>query len=177
MRRARHYQSWSDSMASSITLSGTIPPVSRQPYSGSSRLAQPGSNASHANQTLSRLVRELNASRIDEESDEESEGERTGMTAENQRPDRVQPRSSQRRMFHTDHSSSSRRTHSHQTSSLSDLADPEGSLALSRRQRAAHTIKRRTRRLLYLISYYLSQFMHDLGSTAVTYRPLQFGIY
>ncbi|KAJ2752672.1 hypothetical protein GGI19_003664 [Coemansia pectinata] len=150
--------------------------TTRQPNYGGSRLARPGPSTLYANQALSRLVHELNASRIDEESDED-EGERTGMTAEAERPDRVQPRSSQRRAIQSDRSSSARHTHSQQTTSLSDSGEAEGSLAQSRRQKAAHTLKRRTRRLLYLISYYLSRFMHDLGSTSVTYRPMQFGIY
>ncbi|KAJ2351314.1 hypothetical protein GGH92_001900 [Coemansia sp. RSA 2673] len=174
MRRAQHQQSWTDSMASSITLAGSMPMMTRLPNNGGSRLARPGPSTSHANQTLSHLMHELNALRIDEES-EDDEGERTGMTAEAQRPDRVQPRSSHRRTIHSDRSSNARRTNSQQTSSLSDSA--EGSLTQSRRQKAAQTLKRRTRRLLHLISYYLSRFMHDLGSTSVTYRALQFGTY
>ncbi|KAJ2645264.1 hypothetical protein GGF44_000033 [Coemansia sp. RSA 1694] len=140
-----------------------------------SRLVRPG--AAHPNQALSRLVHELNASRIDEESDED-EGERTGMTAEAEHPDRMQPRSSQqhyRAMSPLDRSA--RHMHNQQMSSLDDLDEPEDSLAQSRRQKAARTVKRKTRRLLHLLSYYISRFMHDLSSTAVTYRSLQFGIY
>ncbi|KAJ2374461.1 hypothetical protein H4S02_008539 [Coemansia sp. RSA 2611] len=164
-------------MASSITLSGSMSMGGRQSNSNGSRLARPGPSTPYPNQTLSRLVREFNASIIDEESDEEDEGARTGMTAEAQRPDHVQPRSSHRRMTQSERSSSARRSHSQQTSSLADSAEPEGSVAQSRRQKAALTIKRSTRRLLYLITYYLSRFMHDLGSTSITYRPLQFGVY
>ncbi|KAJ2746476.1 hypothetical protein GGI20_001319 [Coemansia sp. BCRC 34301] len=145
--------------------------VGRQP--NGSWLARP--SPSHANHALSRLVHELNASRIDEETDED-EGELTGMTAEAQHPDRTHPRSSQQRAV-SPLDRSARHTYSQRPLSLDDLDEPEGSLAQSRRQKAARTIKRKTRRLIFLISYYLSRFMHDLGTTAVTYRPLQLGIY
>ncbi|KAJ2891537.1 hypothetical protein IWW38_003578 [Coemansia aciculifera] len=176
MRRA-HHQSWTDSMASSITLSGSMSAAGRAPPTGS-RLARPGAHTTNP-LALRRLVHELNASRIDEESNEEEEefddeGERTGMTAEAEHPDRMHPRL----MSPLDRSARHPQREAMLRASVFDDEPEDGSLAQSRGLKAARTVKRKTRRLLYLISYYISRFIHELGSTtAVTYRPVQFGIY
>ncbi|KAJ2007444.1 hypothetical protein H4R26_000769 [Coemansia thaxteri] len=154
-------------MASSITLTGSR-----------SALARPRQNAPRGNQAQSRLARELAVARIDEEP-EEDEGGQTGMTAEAELRNHIQTRSSQRRIFYSDQGLRARHARSggEPTSSLDGSAELEGSLAQSRRQKAVSSVKRKARHLLHLLSYYLGEFLHNLGTTSVTYRPLQLGIY
>ncbi|KAJ2666990.1 hypothetical protein IW148_000409 [Coemansia sp. RSA 1199] len=70
MRRAHLHMSWSDSMASSVTLGGNRSLAVRPP---TSRLTRGTQRMSGTDQTLRRLVQDLGASRIQEEPEDETE--------------------------------------------------------------------------------------------------------
>ncbi|KAJ2474852.1 hypothetical protein IWW56_005684 [Coemansia sp. RSA 2131] len=70
MRRAHLHMSWSDSMASSVTLGGNRSLAVRPP---TSRLTRGTQRMSGTDQTLRRLVQDLSASRIQEEPEDETE--------------------------------------------------------------------------------------------------------
>lgn len=154
--------SWSDSMASSITLTGSKPAIPRQNnhyYSGRR-------TETFMNPELRRLVRELNDSQIIELPEEEEEAER------NVAIPRVEQQisSTQRQMPQT-------------RSYTSNATTPGGTTSSNENSRRSktHTIvrslKRKIQRLLHLLSYYSSRLIREYSATAVTYRPLQFGVY
>ncbi|KAJ2389684.1 hypothetical protein GGI05_003430 [Coemansia sp. RSA 2603] len=145
MRRAQVNMSWSDSMSSSITLTGSRANVARQ-HRGS-RLRQTG------DPTLQRLVRELHASRIEEEPEDEIEE----MAAA------AQPRIAPERA---------------NTQPLNNApASTSSSTSSSRGRRMLIKLQRKARQLARLVSYYLSRMLQEYAATNVVYRPLQMGMY
>ncbi|KAJ2315008.1 hypothetical protein IWW52_004143 [Coemansia sp. RSA 2704] len=162
MRRAHVHMSWSDSMASSMTVTGSRSLVVRQ--HGNSRLARNPPRVSEHDQTLRRLVQELSASRIEEEPEEEElSGQsppaplRNHRSANSNREQRV-VRGETREL---------------ETAALESSA-PE---TLSRRKRVARAIKANVSRLLHLIAYYLRRAMEEYAASASVYRPLQYTMY
>ncbi|KAJ1723510.1 hypothetical protein LPJ53_002167 [Coemansia erecta] len=150
MRRAQGNMSWSDSMSSSITLTGSRVNVGRQHRA--SRLRPPPGD-----QTLQRLVRELHASRIVEEPEDDEDPEDVA-AVELEPLDRLTHMSPQPPIATDDPA----------VSSLSSS---------SRSRRVLLRLKRRAQRLAYLVSYHMSQMWHQYAASNVLYRPLQMGIY
>ncbi|KAJ2454980.1 hypothetical protein EV183_001084 [Coemansia sp. RSA 2336] len=142
--------SWSDSMASSVTLTGSRQINNRPRRPG--HLARSAQQANTLDPNLRRLVRELNASRIDEEEEEEEENSvqnRLGYPSENQAV----------------------------SSTAEQRAAASGtSTKLSRRKRAIRTVKSKLSTLLHLITHYLRRAIEEYGAMSM-YRPLQYGMY
>ncbi|KAJ2778248.1 hypothetical protein GGI15_004234 [Coemansia interrupta] len=151
MRRAQVNMSWSDSMSSSITLTGSRANVARQ-HRGSRLRPSPG------DQTLQRLVRELHASRIAEEPEYNMEEELAAILPADI-TSAVNPQ----------HTPDDQITPSTSTSSSSSSS--------SRSRRMLLSIKRKTQRLAYLLSYHISRMWQHYASANVLYRPLQMGLY
>ncbi|KAJ2611908.1 hypothetical protein H4S08_002945 [Coemansia sp. RSA 1365] len=139
-------------MASSITLAGSRSVAVRQ-YGGN-RSVRPYQRAGEPDQILRRLVQDLNASRIDEETENDlvrgnsdvytnSIAQTTVALSPN--PDRA-------------------------SDGLSDSTT-------SRRKKVARTIKTKSLRLLRLIAYYLRRLIQDYTASASMYRPLQYRLY
>ncbi|PIA18692.1 hypothetical protein COEREDRAFT_6401 [Coemansia reversa NRRL 1564] len=152
MRRAYGHVSWTDSMASSITLTGSRSVAVRQ-YGGN-RSVRPYPRTGEPDQILRRLVQDLNASRIDEETEEDLLRENTDGYTDN--------------IFQT-------------TVTLSSNPERDSNgvpdTATSRRKKVAHIIKTKSLRLLRLIAYYLRRLIQDYTATASMYRPLQYRLY
>ncbi|KAJ2652135.1 hypothetical protein IWW40_001332 [Coemansia sp. RSA 1250] len=147
MRRAHIHMSWSDSMASSVTLAGSRQINSRS--RGPSHLARSAQRANTLDPNLRRLVQELNASRIDEEEEEDSVQNRPDYPSNNQ----------------TESNTAEQRA-----------AASDTSTKLSRRKRAIHTVKSKLSTLLHLITHYLRRAIEQYGAMTM-YRPLQYGMY
>ncbi|KAJ2820597.1 hypothetical protein IWW50_004998 [Coemansia erecta] len=141
--------SWSDSMSSSMTLTGSRSLVVR-PH-GASRLARGPPRMSGADPTLRRLVQELNASRIVEEPEDE---------LDNNHP-----------------LSNNNAAQTEIGGPGSGTPEPSVTEPLSRRKRVARSIKTKTQRLLHLIAHYMRRLLEEYSAAASIYRPLQYSVY
>ncbi|KAJ2596580.1 hypothetical protein H4R99_004868 [Coemansia sp. RSA 1722] len=178
MRRAHMNMSWSDSMSSSITLTGSRVNVQRQ--HGTSRLARGAGQGTAAsrnnNQVLQRLVRELHESRIEEESEEESfelpsvaapVPDRSYHVPEHHRH---QYQQQQQQQEYSQRAPSA-------VDSIGETHQTSASQRSSRSKRLIDRFKHKIRRLAHLISYYASMVGREYAASVVYYRPIQMGMY
>ncbi|KAI9504578.1 hypothetical protein BX070DRAFT_251411 [Coemansia spiralis] len=164
MRRARAHMSWSDSMASSMTITDSRSVAVRQ--HGGSRLARPGYLARQIHtEALQHLAQEISASRINEEPEDlQNIVDIVGTASE--RSEAADALQTYRELSFAWGSMDG-------DSDISSNAETR-----SRMSKAARVIRRKTRRFFYLVSYYISKFLHDYGASVAVYRPaFQFGLY
>ncbi|KAJ2798244.1 hypothetical protein H4R20_004892 [Coemansia guatemalensis] len=140
-------------MASSITLTGNRSVTVRQ-YGGNPSV-RPYPRGGEPDQMLRRLVQDLNASRIDEETEEDLVRENVN--------------------WHTNNADQTATALSPNPDTTSN-GIPD-TTTTSRRKKVARTIKTKSMRLLRLIAYYLRRLFEDYTAAASMYRPLQYRMY
>ncbi|KAJ2160426.1 hypothetical protein GGF46_002252 [Coemansia sp. RSA 552] len=168
--------SWSDSMASSMTVSGSRSVAARPPGEGglggssNSRLARPA----RREQMLRRLVQELNASRIIEEEGNESPSldEEAGASRDLERTWIALNGGGGNQVTRNELAS-----HALISGPAPSAPASQSTASVSRKTRVLRAAGSKVRRLLYLIAYYLRRAVDEYSAGASVYSPLQYRMY